>query len=233
MLQKLWARLIKGPEVRFISHLDLVGTVEKALRRARVPMAYSQGFNPQPKIAFAAALPVGMTSSGEYVEFTLRETWPLDHFREQVNGQLPPGLKLEEVKEVPGKYPALMAVVNLARYQVGLELPAGVAWEHFSLAWEGFLDREEVTITRQTRKGVRRFNLIPHVRAYQIHGDGPAPITVTVDLKLGPRGSVRPAELIEAFWANTGWAGRVVFLHREGLYIVRDDGIYSPLTVEF
>ncbi|HHW91942.1 MAG TPA: DUF2344 domain-containing protein [Firmicutes bacterium] len=233
MPQKLWARLIKGPEVRFISHLDLLGTVEKALRRAQVPIAFSQGYNPQPKIAFAAALPVGMTSSGEYAEFILGEPWPLEYFREQVNRQLLPGLELEAVREVPGGYPALMAIVDLARYQMGLKLPAGIKKEHFSLAWEGFLSREEVKITRQTRKGVRNFNLIPYVYGYQIHCDSTDLITVTIDLKLGPRGSVRPGEVVETFWTVSGWEGRVVFLHREGLYIVRDDGIYSPLTIEF
>ncbi|HHY36310.1 MAG TPA: DUF2344 domain-containing protein [Firmicutes bacterium] len=233
MTQKLWARLIKGPEVRFISHLDLVGTVEKALRRARVPLAFSQGFNPQPRIAFAAALPVGMTSSGEYVEFTLREPWPPEFFLKQVNGQLPPGLALAAVREVPEKYPALMAVVNLARYQIGLELPAGRGSEDFSRAWEGFLQQEEVTVSRQTRKGLRRFNLIPYIYHYRLQEDSSDSIAITLELRLTPQGSVRPGEVMEAFRAYTGWEGRVFFLHREGLYIVRDDGIHSPLTVKF
>ena len=139
--QKLWAKLIKGPEVRFISHLDLLRAVERALRRAGVPMEFSKGYNPRPKISFASALPVGMTSCGEYGEFILKNPWQPEEFKGQLNKQLPDGLKIIAIKEVAHKSPALMAVVNLARYKITFLLPPEVGLVDFSVTWKAFYRR--------------------------------------------------------------------------------------------
>lgn len=233
MPQKLWARLIKGPELRFISHLDLLRTVEKALRRAQIPIALTQGYNPHPKLAFAAALPVGMSSSGEYVEFTLKERWEPERFRAALNAQLPEGLKIAEVKEVLYKVPSLMALVNLAGYEVLVQYPPKVSPEEFAAVWENFLAQEAVVIERLTKKGTRTFDILPLIYSYQVQQAAAATARIILQLRMGPRGSVRPEEVLQAFWRYSGWEGRISTIHRQGLYIVEDGQVYLPLKWVF
>jgi len=231
--QKLWAKLIKGPEVRFISHLDLLRAVERALRRAGVPMVFSKGYNPRPKISFASALPVGMTSGGEYAEFILKHSWPPKEFQARLNEQLPIGLEIVAIKEVAYNFPALTAVVNLACYRINFFLPPGVKAVAFFATWEDFYKQEKIQVRRQTKKGIRVFDLLPHVYGRKARLGENDNVTLNIDLSFGPRGSLRPAELLQAFWDFAGWEGRMPAIQREGLFILRDDGIFSPLEVDF
>ena len=99
------SRLTKGEEVRFISHLDLARTIERAVRRARLPIAYSQGFSPRAKIAFGSALAVGVTSSGEYVDMELTSDIGPDDFLKILNENLPVGIRFEAAVEIGPKFP--------------------------------------------------------------------------------------------------------------------------------
>ena len=79
---------------KFISHLDLSRAWERAFRRAQIPVAYSQGFNPHPKISFGSALAVGVTSSGEYLDVSLKKIIPLKEIKGELSKYLPKGWKL-------------------------------------------------------------------------------------------------------------------------------------------
>jgi len=86
----------KGEEVKFISHKDLMRAFQRAIRRAKLPMAYSQGFNPHMKISWGQALKVGATSSEEYAVLDLGQWLKPAEVRQQLNQQLPPGLEILE-----------------------------------------------------------------------------------------------------------------------------------------
>ncbi|MGI6576055.1 MAG: TIGR03936 family radical SAM-associated protein [bacterium] len=230
MPQKLWARLIKEADIRFISHLDLLGTVEKALRRARIPIALSQGYNPHPKIAFAAALPVGVTSSGEYIEFLLQEPLLPNSFCQELNKQLPDGLAIIEAKEVNRKLPALMAVVNLAVYQVAFIYDNKTQVGKLTAAWQDFFAQAQIIVQRKTKKGVRTFDLMPLLWQQQLVETAAGVAQINLRLKLNPEGSVRPEEVIQVFKDATGWEGKISSIHRQGLYILEEGKIYSPLA---
>ena len=77
---KLRVEISKDEEIRYISHLDYAGAIEKALKRAEIPVAYSEGFNPHMKLAFASALAVGLTSATEYMEVELKEQIDIKEF---------------------------------------------------------------------------------------------------------------------------------------------------------
>ena len=96
-MQRLRIRLSRGEEIKFISHLDIMRLWERALRRAQIPLAYSEGFNPHPRISLAAPLPVGVTSEAELMDvFTIK--WVSPHwFATMINEQLPPGMEILEV----------------------------------------------------------------------------------------------------------------------------------------
>ncbi len=110
----------KTDEMRFTGHLDLHRTWERIFRRAGLPLAYSQGFHPQPRINLASALPLGFTSEAELADVWLETTLPLDHIRKALTPALPPGLKLIEIQEADLRAPSLQTQVVASEYLVTL-----------------------------------------------------------------------------------------------------------------
>ena len=93
-MQRLKIKYTKGEEIRFISHRDLMRLFQRAIRRAGIPIAYSQGFNPHMKISWGQALKVGQSSQGEYAELQLSEYIKPSQLRERLNQQLPQGIEI-------------------------------------------------------------------------------------------------------------------------------------------
>jgi radical SAM-linked protein len=110
----------KNQEMRYTGHLDLHRTWERTFRRAGLPLAYSQGFHPQPKIQLAAALPLGFTSQGELADVWLEESVPLEKLEEALAKALPPGLNIISIEEANLKEPALQTRVVSAEYIITL-----------------------------------------------------------------------------------------------------------------
>jgi radical SAM family uncharacterized protein/radical SAM-linked protein len=111
----------KRKEVKFISHLDLLNAFTRAFRRAAIPIAYSHGFNPHPKISFGSVLPVGTISEAEFADVDLEAYMDPDDLIARANDQLPLGVELLEAQEIPLKEGSLMAQIDLASYIVVLD----------------------------------------------------------------------------------------------------------------
>ena len=111
--------LKQGP-LRYTGHLDLHKLWERAARRAELPLAYSQGFHPQPKMSMAAALPLGFSSRCEMLDMKLEQDIPLDDLPARLNQTLPSGLQVLEVEQVDDRAPALQTQVRSAEYEVTL-----------------------------------------------------------------------------------------------------------------
>lgn len=108
----------KTDHMRYTSHLDLHRTWERTLRRARLPLAYSQGFNPRPKINLAAALPLGFTSECEIVEFWLDDSTQLTEIESTLREAAPPGIMVQTIEEVEAKKPKIPNLVDSADYMI-------------------------------------------------------------------------------------------------------------------
>lgn len=108
----------KQDALRYTGHLDLHRIWERASRRAELPLAYSQGFHPQPKISLASALPLGFSSTCEVLDMRLTEDLPLEGLKERIQAAVPTALKIMEVKSVDEKLPALQTLVSEAVYEV-------------------------------------------------------------------------------------------------------------------
>lgn len=113
----------KQGALRYTGHLDLHRLWERAARRAELPLAYSQGFHPQPKLAIAAALPLGFSSRCEVLDMRLEHEIPLDGLRERLQQTLPTGIQVINAERVDEKLPALQTQVASAEYQVTLTEP--------------------------------------------------------------------------------------------------------------
>lgn len=113
----------KQGALRYTGHLDLHKVWERAARRAALPLAYSQGFHPQPKLNMAAALPLGFSSRCEVLDMKLEREIPLEDLPTRFNATLPPGLQVVDVEQVDERAPALQTQVVSAEYHVTLNEP--------------------------------------------------------------------------------------------------------------
>src|SRR5258706_831101 len=113
----------KQGALRYTGNLDLHKLWERAARRANLPLSYSQGFHPQPKINLAAALPLGFSSSGEIMDIRLNEDLPLEEISARLKDSLPAGIQIINVESVEDRAPALQTQILSATYEVHLTEP--------------------------------------------------------------------------------------------------------------
>lgn len=104
--------------MRYTGHLDLFRTWERTIRRAGLPLVYSQGFNPRPRINLASALPLGFTSSGEVMDIWLEEEQPLETVKTALENALPPSLSISEIYEIETSEPSLQSQLVSAEYKI-------------------------------------------------------------------------------------------------------------------
>lgn len=152
-VQWLRVRYAKGGRARFTSHRDFGRAFERALRRAGVPMAYSSGFSPHPRISYANAAPTGAASEAEYLEIGLAAACDPDKVRDALDEALPPGLDVVEVVEAPPG--ALADELTGSRWQVDVPDLSAAALDS---AVTAFLAEDTVPVQRMTKNGLRQFD---------------------------------------------------------------------------
>ena len=153
VVQRVRVCYAKRGRLRFTSHRDIQRAFERALRRAEVPMAYSAGFSPHPKISWAGAAPTGTASEAEYVELGLCARVELDRLRRDLDQALPPDLDVLEVTEAGGVALAEQLEASVWR----IDLP-GISEADALAAVTAFTAAERVEVRRLTKNGVRVFD---------------------------------------------------------------------------
>ena len=191
-LQRLRITFAKGEEIKYISHLDLVRLWERVLRRAGVPLAYSHGFNPRPKITVAAALPVGFTSQGEVMDIVLERHISPYNFAKGLASHLPPGLEMLSVEEVYPKLPSLQSQVCSAEYRVTVSWDG--AQEELDEKLRQLLSAKQVL---RQRRG-KDYDLRPLIEDLWIEGKEANGWVLGMRLQVGEQGTGRPDEVLEA-----------------------------------
>ncbi len=173
----------KGEPVRYIGHLDLHRALERIFRRARVPLAYSQGFNPRPRLNLASALPLGVTGRAELAEAWLEEEMPLEVLKVALNGSAAPGIQITELEPVPDKTPKLPNLIEAAGYRVALdEVPPGL-----TNAVRDLLAADRI---QRTRKG-KTYDLRPLVEALSLeNGSDGSGLLIRLAARPGATGRV-------------------------------------------
>lgn len=163
---RMIAEFEKMGRMSWFSHLDLQNTMQRALRRAQLPVAYSQGFNPHVLTSFATALSVGCQSRGEVMEVEMAGEISPEEFAEKLNACLPDGLKVRRCASVPDSAPALMAKVA----EAGYDITAPNA--DLTQAVEDFLKAEEVMVEKRSKTKTRLVNIRPMVHEITCAFDG-------------------------------------------------------------
>lgn len=182
----------KQGALRYIGHLDLHRLWERAMRRADLPLSYSQGFHPQPKISLAAALPLGFSSRGEVLDVRLNEEVSVEDISSRLKDNLPPDINVREIKSVDERLPALQTQVLSAAYDVRLTEPI-----------DGSELKRKVGSVMMTESIVRErrgksYDLRPLIEMMSVitQADGTAWLKMTLAAREGATG--RPEEVLAA-----------------------------------
>lgn len=182
----------KQGALRYIGHLDLHRVWERALRRAALPLSYSQGFHPQPKISLAAALPLGFSSRSEVLDVRLNEDIPTEDISERLKDNLPPDIKVLDVQTVDERLPAMQTLVLSAAYDVHLTEP--IDGSELKRRVETLMNTESLI---RERRG-KTYDLRPLIEMLSIitQADGKAWLKMTLAAREGATG--RPEEVLAA-----------------------------------
>ncbi|TCP48590.1 radical SAM-linked protein [Tamaricihabitans halophyticus] len=157
-MAKLRLRYAKRGKLRFTSHRDIARAVERAVRKAHLPVAFSQGFSPHPKLSWIGAAPTGVASEAEYVEIQLVERRAPDVVRTALNAALPNGLTVLDVVDATGG--SLAERIEASEWL--LELP-GIADDTLQAAAAALLAVPHVEVDRLTKNGMRKLDVRPAV----------------------------------------------------------------------
>lgn len=182
----------KQGALRYTGHLDLHRLWERAARRAELPLAYSQGFHPQPKINLAAALPLGFSSRCEVLDMKLEQDIPLDDLPTRLQSALPPDIQVLNVKQVDERAPALQTQVDSAEYEVTLTESASASE----------LDRKAVSVMEsaslpRTRRG-KSYDLRPLIEELQVLDAKGLPLKIFIRLSARESATGRPEEVLDS-----------------------------------
>ena len=182
----------KQNALRYIGHLDLHRLWERAMRRASLPISYSQGFHPQPKISLAAALPLGFSSRNEVLDVRLNEDVAVEDISNRLKDNLPPDIKVLNVESVDERLPALQTLVLSAAYDVHLTEP--VEGSELKRRVEELMNADSIIRERRNKT----YDLRPLVEMLSIitQADGSAWLKMTLASREGATG--RPEEVLSA-----------------------------------
>lgn len=213
--------ITKGESIRYISHLDFASLMQRAICRAHLPAAYSEGFNPHMKIAFASALSVGITSRAEYMDLELNKDLCQPEVFDKLKATLPPGVKLLRIKQVDLRAKALMSIVDEGSYII--TLPIAKLTEPVKTIVDSIKQlnaTDEIIIVRETPKKRKEIEIKQYLASpmtLEVNGDN---LIFKLDIKITPTGTAKPHEFLVAL--NTKFNLHLpideALIERTGLY---------------
>ena len=208
-MQRLRITFAKTAAMQYTGHLDLHKTWERTFRRARLPLAYSEGFSPHPKIQLGSALPLGFTSDCELVDVWLETPQDLAMARAALEQAAPPGIHLSEIREIAERTPALQMQVFAAEFRVTLPLTLDAAALDQRVA--DLLASPEIRRTRRQKE----YDLRPLIESLAHPASDAQGHTLVMRLTAREGATGRPEEVVEAL----GFPATSAAYHRQKLFL--------------
>ncbi len=192
-MHRLRVRFKRGGEVKFISHLDLIRLWQRAFQRARIPIAYSEGFSPHPRLSLAAPLPIRVTSDTELMDIHLTN-WVSPHFlTSALSQQLPSGIEILQAYSIAPNQPSLQSQVRFAEYQVTVKMERGKA--EIEAAITNLLSAKHLPWQHQRDTGPRHYDLRELISDLWPMDYKPPYGTIGMRLRCDSGGSGRPEQV--------------------------------------
>lgn len=222
----------RGEEVKFISHLDLMKVFERAIRRARIPIAYSQGFNPHPSMVFGLPLGVGVTSEAEYGDFEITDDQlSINEFVERLNAQLPRGLEILSAKYRKSKE-NIMATVAAAEYAVIVGIQSECTERDLKASLHKYLAQNEIIVKKRTKSGIKDTNIRNMIfdLSFELQPCGTFNIIkFTMLVSAGSKANLKPDLLIESIFDYLKFDYEIERINRTKLFVKAQDQLLDPM----
>lgn len=216
-------KFIRSDEVKFISHLDIMRTFQRAMSRAGIPIAYSGGFNPSPRIIFGLPLSLGFSSDSEYADIELTERIETSEFIEKINSALPDALKVLKAAYVENSN-NIMASIAMAEYEMKIMAPD---MELFVREVERFLQKDSIVVEKKTKKRTSMIDIKPLVKKLKIEiRDN---VILTGLLNAGGEQNLNPMLFLESLRSFISLDFEIINIKRTGLYILGDGELIEPV----
>ncbi|MBN1212043.1 MAG: TIGR03960 family B12-binding radical SAM protein [candidate division Zixibacteria bacterium] len=213
----------KTTRYKYMSHLDNLRMLERSIRIARLPVAYSQGFNPTMKLSFGPPLPLGFTSEAEYVDITL-DTNFMPYMLESLQKALPEGINIFDARAVLGKAVSLSAALNRVEYCVPVEEWADK--DDLNNNLKNIMNAEKLETERTGKNDTKRVDIRPAIYELKIEGD-----ILVMTLGLGEGGYTRPTEVTEFLGENLINDPVALPYHRRAMYRFEEDRKIDPMDI--
>jgi radical SAM-linked protein len=212
-MQRLRIKFSRGPEIKYISHLDIVRLWQRAFNRAGIEIAYSTGFTPHPKISLAAPLPLGVTSEFELMDiFCIKGVAP-HFFASAVNQQMPPGMTVDKVYPITFDLPSLQSQISLAEYKVEVDTEKGP--QDMPAALAAMLALDHLPWQHQRDTGPHQYDLRTLIDDLWVIDWKPPVGVLGMRLHCDSNGSGRPEQVAAAL----GFTQRPSSIHRTQLIL--------------
>lgn len=212
-MYRLRVRFKRGEEIKFISHLDLIRLWQRALHRARLPLTYSKGFSPHPRISLAVPLAIGVTSEAELADIFLDRPVSPHFFTAALSQQVPPGIEIVQVYPIPPHQPSLQSQASFAEYAVTIATDQEAKEIEANIA--GLLSAEKLPWQHQRDTGTRSYDLRALISDLWLIERRPPYCTIGMRLRCDNSGSGRPEQVALAL----SFSERPQSIHRTRLIL--------------
>jgi radical SAM-linked protein len=224
---KLRMKFEKNDLLKYISHLDMMRTFARAMRRANLPLSFSQGFTPRPRIVFASALPVGVTSSGEYMDVEFKEEIKPEEAACKLNGVLPRGLYIKKVNYTQG-CPTLSSL-NGALYLTDITLENDILKQILMDGISNLLAEKRIIVEKSVRGKTKQVDIAPLIYGIRLLSFTKGFAQLNMELSMGQEGNVTPQMVIMAFEKMLHQEVKISKVHREDMFIYKNGNKIFPL----
>lgn len=229
------AKFSKKGDLRYISHLDLMRLMYRALRRADIPVEYTQGFNPQPKISFATALSLGVESEGEYIDIELNGHVDENEFIKKVNACLPEGINMIKAAYVNDKK-SVMSLIRWSQYVIKLRLNDDMGKDKLNEMITKVLSMDSLTYKKigkkKGRKVVKEVEVKGLIKDIDILMYDEGEVILKCTLRTGSDGNLKPEALVQILekYGELGIKDDLVRIQRLELFVEKNGKIDTPLA---
>ena len=218
---KIRVKFSKHGAMKFIGHLDILRYFQKAIRRAEIPIVFTEGFSPHMVMSFASPLGVGIESEGEYMDIEIKSPIASADAIRQLNEVMVEGMEVLSFRQIEeGKAGKAMSLVAAADYTVSFR-PGYEPTDGWQKRLEEFAKKDSIVILKKTKKSEVETDIRPMIYALSVDGDN-----VHMTLATGSAANLKPELVMSAFLKNEGFE-----LHSFALSVNRDE-VYADIGTE-
>jgi len=222
----------EGP-IKYISHLNLAQVFTRTLRRAGIPVVISNGFNPRFRVSFGPPLPLGISSTSEYLDIRIKEEIKVEELIERLNLELPQGLKILQAKIIPSSADSLAKVIDRASYVITLKIKEKpLDFENKNQEDELmelkqkieknnkiFLNLNAIIAEKQTKNGIKRVDIKPSILDVKVQNFNYPILKLNLEIRIGQQGNLNPRYAVKAWISNFTNKFDIIQICRDGLYV--------------